>query len=155
MFETMKNPLFTYIPALLLALTYMITLVQETSDDELITSYLLAQCQTMHGESTAEDVETLLALFTDDIVYEHPKVGIKLESKDVLREGKLNFLASYGGTEDNTTMELVSKITNNEVVIIKFNASFFTNSGEQLNRTQTQVLEIDEGKISRIIDYWD
>lgn len=121
---------------------------------ELIDEYLAALSSTMHGNSTSEDVDKLLMLYADDIVYEHPKFGMKIETKDSVKGGLMSFLESYGGTEDDARITSSNQMLGSNVSIVEFEMTFKTKEDQEVVRKQIQVLEINNGKISRIIDYW-
>jgi hypothetical protein len=64
--------------------------------------------------ATAADVDRLLALMIDSIVYEHPRAGARLRGKQVLREGMLRFL----GTARDARDSVVQRVSAPGVVVV-------------------------------------
>lgn len=108
----------------------------------------------MHGESTSEDIDKLIELYSEDMVYEHPKFGIKIETQKTVKEGLNSFLGSYGGKEGDVQIIKSNQIIGTDVIIVEFEINFLTNDNKKIKRKQIQVLEFKNEKIKRIIDYW-
>lgn len=121
---------------------------------EIVEEYLIALSATMHGESDTENIDQLIVLYSDNIVYEHPKFGMKIESKKSVKSGLMAFLGSYGGTNRDVRIKKINRIIGSDVAAIEFEIRFKTKEDEEVVRKQVQILEIKDGKISRIIDYW-
>ena len=129
--------------------------VQHSAD--MVDQYLSRLAATMNAEASAKNVEDLLDLYTDDVIYEHPKVGFKLEGKETIRKGMNSFLSSYAGTKKDVVIEIKNAIHTPLVSTVQFTISFLTNSKEgikTISRDQVLVFEFKEGKIKRVLDYW-
>ncbi|MEQ9426922.1 MAG: nuclear transport factor 2 family protein [Cyclobacteriaceae bacterium] len=137
----------------LLVLFYLLINCTVTSQ-ELLDIYLDNLKETLHSEAEENDVNELLILYDDEAVYEHPGIGMKIESKESIKMGMLSFLESYGGSSDDVEINKLQVILNNNVAVVKFEIRFLLKSGKKVERTQLQVIEISDGKISRILDYW-
>ncbi len=127
------------------------------STESPFNSYLQALAATTHGESSTEDVERLLDFYADDIVYEHPAVGIRLEGKQAQRQGLTAFLDSYAGSAGDSQVEVIDYLKGPKAIAMRLNVSFMQQRGdsvEQVSREQLRIIEVKENKISRIIDYW-
>ena len=55
---------------------------------EIFQDYLRSNAATMRSGTTEADIDRLLVFYTDDIVYEDPKVKVRVDGKDRLRSGK-------------------------------------------------------------------
>jgi len=87
-------------------------------------------------------------------VYEHPGIGIKLETKEVISKGLLSFLGSYGGKKKDAQVNISNQIFGKGQSTIEFEIKFMTSDGKTITRKQVKVLEFKGQKIKRIIDYW-
>ena len=129
------------------------------ADDKLVSipDYLDALASTTHGQSTARDVDVALGFYTEEVVYEHPRFGIRLEGKDAQRRGMLTFLESYAGGASDSTIEILDFMKGDDVVAVRMAVSFLQDRDgviEKVSRDQLRVFEFSSGRISRIIDYW-
>ena len=143
--------------AVLIGLAAMILPAQVNASDEtlkdIVDRYLAARQATMLQASTPADVDRLLAFYTDDIIYEHPRVKMRIEGKTKIREGMLSFL----GVTKNTKIATVSFITGVNVVVAKYRVTFKAqegSSGKNVSRTQVTLFEFEGNKIKRVVDYW-
>lgn len=120
-------------------------------------AYLSALAATSHGETTAEDVERVLEFYAENVIYEHPAVGIRLEGIDAQRQGLTAFLSSYAGDAADSTIEVIDYVQGPDVVMLFLKVQFILrheDAVEKISRDQWRVLETKDGKIKRIIDYW-
>ncbi|MEP1097350.1 MAG: hypothetical protein ABJG78_19695 [Cyclobacteriaceae bacterium] len=134
------------------------TLAQASEEQEvqnaLVGNYLEALKSTMHGKSSAEDILLLTELYATNVIYEHPGIGIKLETKEVISKGLLSFLGSYGGEKEGTQIKILNQIFGKGRSTVEFEIKFRTSDGKSISRKQVQVLEFKDQQIRRIIDYW-
>jgi len=104
--------------------------------------------------STEADVDRLLALCTDDVVYEHSRVGAIVRGKKDLRAG---FIAHLGEIRADRT-RLVRSAQGPKLVALEVSREFEVKDGNgwrPVSRTQLLVLERDqEGRIHRVLDDW-
>ncbi len=115
--------------------------------------YLSAERDRQAQGATEKTVEAALAFLTDTVVYEHARVGARIEGKDALRKGMLNFL----GTTRNARDEVVSQLSGPGVVVLELKQSFEAQRDgrwEAQTRNIVKVLEFDGENIRRVIDYW-
>ncbi len=127
------------------------------NDAAPFSAYLAALAATSHGETTAEDVEHVLGYYAEDVVYEHPAVGIRLEGIDAQRQGLTAFVASYAGGAADSTIEVIDYIEGPSVVMLRLKVQFLMRrdeTSEKISRDQWRLIETKDGKITRIIDYW-
>ena len=110
---------------------------------------------------SSSNVEKLLALFTDDVVYEDVTLGAVNHGRDALRDFATAVFAAF----DDLKFELKSRVVASDG---KAGAMEWTWRGRQtkdlpgLPATDTPfevrgatVVEFADGKISRDSDYWD
>ena len=122
-----------------------------------VPDYLDALASVTHGQSTESDIDAVLDYYSDNIVYEHPRFGIRLEGKAAQRQGKVAFLSSYDGGPSDSSIEILDFMKGDGVVTVRLAVSFLQarkDTVERISREQFRVLEFSSGKISRIIDYW-
>ncbi len=102
--------------------------------------------------STAADVDRVLALMSDSVVYEHPRARARLQGKAVLRQGMLNFL----GTVRNARDSVVSRTAAPGVVVMVVESRGEQLRGgrwEPLARRSLRVFEFAGDSVRRIIEY--
>jgi hypothetical protein len=105
------------------------------------------------ASATAATVDSLLSLYSDSVVYEHPGVGAIVRGKAALRAGMLSFLgASRAGAAE------VPKVTVGPGVVILETAAHADPRSPATpvppTRRAFRVLEFDHrGLVRRIIDY--
>lgn len=139
---------------LLLFLILSFSCVSQNKNSTLAENYLSALRSTLHGETTQADLDQLIKLYDEQIVYEHPKVGIKLEGSEVIANGLQNFLNSYGGSQKDVTINGSTQILKPSMSAIEFELSFLLADGSKVTRQVVTILEFKEEKITRIIEYW-
>jgi len=115
----------------------------------------LERFQAMQQASATEaDVDRLLALCTDDVVYEHSRVGAIVRGKKDLRAG---FVAHLGEVRADRT-RLVRSAQGPKLIALEVSRDFEVKDGNAwrpVSRTQLLVLERDdEGRIRRVLDDW-
>jgi ketosteroid isomerase-like protein len=119
----------------------------------LVREYLQASNGAMQLDATERDIEKVLTFCADDFVYEHPAVKAKIEGKDKVRAG----MAGYLGFTKNATYRVRILASNKHVVITKVERKFLTKQDDggwkSGSRTNITIFEIENGKISRILDY--
>jgi len=128
-----------------------------TRADELpgVAQRFVASFQAMHqAAATAADVDRLLGLCTDDVVYEHAKVGAVVRGKDQLRSG---FVAHLGEIRGDRT-QVVHSAQGPRLVALEVLRTFEVKEGSlwrPVSRKQLLVLERDgQDRIRRVLDDW-
>ena len=126
------------------------------SDDNLsgiVNKYLAARQATMLQTSTLADIDTLLSFYTEDVVYEHPRVKMRVEGRARMREGMSRFL----GVTRETKIVTVNQISNVNVVVAEYQVTFKAQDGDawkEVSRKQVTLFEFEGDKIKRVVDYW-
>lgn len=115
----------------------------------------IAAFQAMHQASaTAADVDRLLGLCTDDLVYEHARVGAVVRGKSQIRAG---FVAHLGEIRGDRT-QVVRSAQGPRFVAIEVLRTFEVKDGDAWrpsSRKQLLVLERNEqDRIRRVLDDW-
>ena len=115
----------------------------------------LAAFQAMQQAGATEaDVDRLLALCTDEVIYEHARVGAVVRGKKDLRAG---FVAHLGEVRKDRT-RVVHSAQGPKLVALEISREFEVKDGDAwrpLKRTQLLVLDRDgQGKIRRVLDDW-
>lgn len=148
---------------ILLAIAIGVLLFADTdarsADDkaDFVPDYLDALASATHGQTTEDDIDAVLDYYAEDVVYEHPRLGVRLEGKEAQRLGMVTFLDSYAGGPSDSTIGIIDFMKGDHVVAVRITVSFLQDRDgvvEKVSRDQLRVLEISSGKISRIIDYW-
>lgn len=131
----------------------IVALCQADSARGLVREYLAAQNVSMQLNATSQDIEKMLNVFSDDIVYEHPAAKTIIEGKNKMRAGK----ASYLGLTKDAKYSVKILSSKNDVVIAIVSMTFLSKQDDGNwkpgHRSNITVFEIDEGKIRRILDY--
>jgi ketosteroid isomerase-like protein len=120
---------------------------------DLARRYLAAREATMQEGAKPADVEAALALCSEALVYEHPRVGIRMSGLDSVRRGMLDFL---GGTR-KARIAVNESLSGRDVVAVTTEVAFEAEEGATwtpVRRQQMWVFEIADGKIRRILEYW-
>jgi ketosteroid isomerase-like protein len=107
----------------------------------------------MLEKSTTADVDALLAFYTENVIYEHPRVKARIEGKAKMREGMSSFL----GVTKNTKIATLSFISGVNVVVAEYRVTFKAQEGstwKAFSRTQVTLFEFEGNKIKRVGDYW-
>lgn len=115
--------------------------------------YVKLLAATMEEKATPKDVDELLALCTDDMIYEHPRVGARIQGKEQGRRGRAGFL----GATRNPSLKIKNRIAGRGIVVLELalTAEAKRDAGwEPMVRTQVTILETDGSRIRRIADYW-
>src|SRR5262245_9385706 len=142
---------------------WMLVLALQTSPAAPATSlrtlsdgYLSALCHTLTRGATESDVEQALSFCADDMVYEHPALGVRIEGKANIREGMLSHLDSYAGTEQDSGLEVLSRIVAKDAVVVRVRETFQVERDgkkETIEREKLKVIEFKDGRIRRVLDY--
>ncbi len=115
--------------------------------------YLARLLDAWKHDSAAADVEALVSLFSEDVVYEHPRVGARMEGRRAIADGMVAFL----GASRRPRATDVETVTAPGVVVLGFDLRMEVQQGGEWSpvaRRQVVVLEISEGRIVRVIDHW-
>ncbi len=125
--------------------------------DELpaVAQRFVAAFQAMHqASSTAADVDRLLTLCTDELVYEHARVGAVVRGKSQIRSG---FVAHLGEIRRDRT-QVVRSAQGPRFVALEVLRTFEVKDASgwhPASRKQLLVLERDEQeRIKRVLDDW-
>ena len=106
------------------------------------------------GKATPSDVDRFLELCTDELVYEHPRVGAVIRGKAEVRKGLLGHL---GETRSDQT-RVVEWLQGPNVLTLRIERTFEARDGEAwkpVRRGSVFVLDLDpSGRIRRILDFW-
>lgn len=119
----------------------------------VVDAYLRAHEQTMQADAASDSVDAVINLVDENLVYEHPGVGIRIETANNFRQG----LEAFLGATDRGRYVVNDYLVNGNTVSISMNRIFnIENDGQWEERTvnQMMVFEITDGKITRMIDYW-
>jgi hypothetical protein len=102
--------------------------------------------------ATAADVDRVLALMTDSVVYEHPRAGARLQGKAVLRQGMLSFVGSVRNARDSVIERTTAP---GVVVIVSETQAEMLRDGTwvPLRRRGLRLFEFDGERVRRIIEY--
>lgn len=129
--------------------------------NKLALQYFEAKVATQQPDATAEDLETYLALLTDDVGYEHKPYRLLEEGREERESGKQRMregMTYYLGGNEKFTAELDSVAIGHNAIAIQYSGTHeYRRGGEgQILKEQynlMEVLEIVDGKVSIIREY--
>ena len=119
----------------------------------VVKSYLEARTATMQVGAASADVDRLLSFCTASMVYEHPRVGIRLQGVESLRSGMQGFF----GASRNASITITSTLQGLDVVAARTDVALEARreaTWEPVKRSQVWLFEFEGSKIKRIIEYW-
>ncbi len=126
----------------------------QTPPDGLGETYLSAVEGVLRQSATSEDIERLTFLYSVDVVYEHPRVGVRIRGRDQIAEAMAEFL----GKTRNPDTDVHGSTQGEGVVVLDFTLQMEMDTElgwRPLERRQITVLEVNaQGRISRILEYW-
>lgn len=104
-------------------------------------------------DASTDDVDAYGRLLEENATYRHPRVGISIEGRSTIVEAMSGFL----GTSRLPQLSDIEVLNGAGVTVVAFNLSMEVRSNDgwsRVNRHQITVLEVSEGKITEISDYW-
>jgi hypothetical protein len=116
--------------------------------------YVKHRTGAMQTGATSAEVRQLTDLLSDDAVYEHPAVGIRIAGREAIRKA---IEAQLGATR-NARSNLLGQISQAGVSVISEQLTFEARDGETwrtVTRLQLLLFEYKDGKVSRILEYWE
>ena len=125
----------------------------DDSTGSLARRYVELLTATWQEKATPQDIDALLALYTENAVYEHTRVGARIQGKDQIRAAMSSFL----GATRNPRLQVKSTILGRGIIVLEVEIRADAKGKgdwEPLSRTQVTVLETDGTRIRRIADYW-
>jgi hypothetical protein len=103
--------------------------------------------------ASAATIDSLLAYYSDSVVYEHPSIGAVVRGKAALRSGMLRFIGSVSSATSDTPRVVVGA----RVALLEMPARPDPRAPTQPvppQRRALRLLEFDSyGRICRILDY--
>jgi SnoaL-like protein len=103
--------------------------------------------------ATPATIDSLLALYSDSVVYEHPTAGAVIRGKGALRQGMLRFIGTVRALEAEPPAVTVGQ----GVAVIETRARMEILDGGKwipVVRHGIRVIELDAmGRVRRLIDY--
>ncbi len=118
----------------------------------IVKQYYKALDNVRQESSTANDVEKLIQLLSNDFRYEHPRFGADGDRKE-MREGLIYVL----GKQRNSTTKIENYIEGLNAVFVKIESGGEVKKDggwEVSSGPETALFEIKDGKVSRIHEYW-
>ena len=141
--------------AMLLTMMYLWSIAPQAlgQDHTLADRYLERQIAVWKQDSSSKDIEALGELFAEGAVYTHPRVGIIMEGRATILGAMQGFL----GTSRLPQASDVEVLAGEGVLVLGFNLSMEVrgdNGWMPIKRRQLIVLEVSNGLITRVSDYW-
>lgn len=129
------------------------TAAHKDSLNRIVDQYYDLNVKVFQANSSAEDIDRIFDLFTEDFEYIHPKYGGTYSRKD-LYDGYVN--NRENGAYDGSISEIrvVNRITGLRAVAIE--KRFITKKDGKLQEgaVEMTLFEFRNGKIARIREYW-
>jgi ketosteroid isomerase-like protein len=126
----------------------------QTVPDGLGDTWIRSVEEVLRQPATMKDIDRLTFLYSADVLYEHPRVGIRIRGRDQVAEAMAEFL----GETRNPDIDVHGSTTGEGVVVIDYTLEMEmrTEAGwRKLERRQVTVLEVTaDGRIRRILEYW-
>ena len=141
---------------LLLAMLISTSLVHASENSTIARAYLRARCRVLSQGATAQDIDRVLALLSDDVVIQHPRANAVVEGREAVRRGIASHVDEYTGTAADSGIELLSIDEEKDVVVMKVRITFFVGEGEtrqEISRQGFILAEIAGSRIKRLIEY--
>ena len=125
---------------------------QGANQSAVVDQFLSLERSRQAPGATEADVDRLLALLTDSVVYEHPRARARLQGKDVLRRGMLSFLGSVRNASDSVVSRTLAP---GVVVLVVDTHGERSRDGQwtRFSRRSLRVFEFADDRIQRIIEY--
>lgn len=105
------------------------------------------------ASATVATIDSLLALYSDGVVYEHPNAGAVVRGKDVMRHNMTQFIGSVRAVRSETPRVTIGY----GVAVVETTVRMEVDDNGKwipLTRRGVRVIEVDSrGLIRRIIDY--
>ncbi len=119
----------------------------------MVEDYYALNVKVFQVNSTKKDIDTIFDLFTNDFTYIHPKYG-GTYSRQKLYDGYIRNQekGSYDGSI--VDIKVVNMIKGLNAVVVERKYINKTENGTQDGEYQMTLFEFDNGKISKIIEYW-
>ena len=97
-------------------------------------------------------MDAFLASGTEDLTYEDPVVKMKIEGRDQIRQGMVNFL----GLSRHAQITITKQIAVANLVVLDQDVSFEEKQQgwKPRSRQQVTIFEFEGARIRRITDYW-
>ena len=116
--------------------------------DTIVDHYLAA--------AIASDLDTMAAMWTEDVVYADPTAGARVEGKENVR---LALEAGMSGAKD-ISLDVRSRFVGNNCVVLIYDGSAVMLVGDEKREVDVRteavmVLEIDDGLVAAHYDYID
>lgn len=150
------TPLFRWVGLCLILAPWAIAMAgpgEARNPPCVVDAFLRAHQQTMQATADSGSVDTVIALVDENVIYEHPRVGIRIESADAYRQG----LEAFLGATDEGRYEVQDYLVSGNTVAVSMLRVFSVEkagSWEKQRVRQLTVFEIGDGKILRITDFW-
>ena len=139
----MTNLRLVLVAAVVLGSTFAAASSQK---DAVLRFYELRE-KTLDQRGTAQDVDSLLALLTDDVKYEHPVASVVM-TKDQARSGMLAHLQE--GKDARYSLRRARFV--NDFAVVEFVLEY-TIEGKKTSRPGVAMFEFRGEKISRVAEY--
>jgi len=105
------------------------------------------------ASGTSATIDSLLSLYSDSVVYEHPNAGVVVSGKAAMRSAMAQFIGSIRAVHADEPRVTIG----NKVAIVETNVRMEVKDGARwvpVRRHGLKVIEIDQrGLVRRIIDY--
>lgn len=130
-----------------------VTAAHKDSLNTVVQAYYDLNVKVFQANSTPEDVDNIFALFTDDFEYVHPKYG-GTYPREELYQGYLRNQNNGAFNGSVTDIEIINKIIGLNAVVVQ--KSFMEKKDGAIvpGEPQMTLFEFENGKISRIFEYW-
>jgi limonene-1,2-epoxide hydrolase len=107
----------------------------------------------MQASAGEPQIQALLSFLADSMVYEHPRAHATISGKGAYGAGLRHFL----GSTHHARIRVLRTLVNGGVVVTEQELSFeVQREGSWVpdGRTQVTVFDVENGRITHILDFW-
>ena len=125
----------------------------KAQENSIAVQYLDSLTALWEEDASSVEIDALGRLLADGAVYQHPRFEMRMEGRSTILAAMTQFL----GTSRAPHVSDVVVLNGSGVTVLAFDLSMEVRGEDgwrRIERHQVAVLEVFDGKITRISDYW-
>ncbi|MEM8928120.1 MAG: nuclear transport factor 2 family protein [Bacteroidota bacterium] len=130
-----------------------ITNAHKDSLEIIVKKYYDLNLKTFQANSTIRDIDRIFELFTDDFTYIHPNYG-GVYTRENLYDGYVRNQKNGGYNGEVTEVKIINKIIGRNAVTVQRIYVLNEKGAIKDEEPQMTLFEFQNGKISKIFEYW-
>src|SRR3954465_15535514 len=119
-----------------------------------VNDYLEGRTAAMQANASPKDVDQAVSGLAEDAVYEHAAFKARIEGRENMRRGMLRYI----GATRSARLEVTKSISTGTLVVVEMQLSFEAEKDgkwQPSSRRQVLLFDLKDGRIQRIVEYWD